>query len=293
MTDTLEAHEYLTVRELAELLRIKERKVYDLAASGQVPCSRATGKLLFPANEIRAWIEGAQSGGQRETVSRPAILLGSHDPLLDWAIRQSRSGIATFYDGSHDGLTRFAAGEGIAAGLHVYEPTTETWNVDAAKAVAGMMDAVLVQFARRQRGIVHRGDRSISSVRDLSGLRIAPRQRESGTAALFANLVAEAGLDPAEIALTDVARTEDDAVQAVRHGDADATFGLAGVAEIYGLDFVPLIEERFDLLVDRKAWFDTPFQQFLQFCGSPGFKSRVEATTGYDTRSLGKVVWNA
>ena len=49
--------EYLTTRELAELLRIKERKVYDLAASGKVPCSRATGRLLFPRAEIEAWIE--------------------------------------------------------------------------------------------------------------------------------------------------------------------------------------------------------------------------------------------
>lgn len=43
-------HEYLTVRELADLLRLKARKVYDLAASGTVPCSRATGKLLCPAD---------------------------------------------------------------------------------------------------------------------------------------------------------------------------------------------------------------------------------------------------
>jgi excisionase family DNA binding protein len=56
-------HEYLTVKELADLLRLKERKIYDLASSGAVPCSKATGKLLFPAAEIRAWIEQAKSGG--------------------------------------------------------------------------------------------------------------------------------------------------------------------------------------------------------------------------------------
>ena len=56
-----EAPVYLTTKELADLLRIKERKVYDLAASGKVPCSRATGKLLFPAAEIRAWIETSRS----------------------------------------------------------------------------------------------------------------------------------------------------------------------------------------------------------------------------------------
>ena len=52
---------YLTTRELASLLRIKERKVYDLAASGQIPCSRAMGKLLFPRKAIEAWIAGGGS----------------------------------------------------------------------------------------------------------------------------------------------------------------------------------------------------------------------------------------
>ncbi|WP_407943286.1 helix-turn-helix domain-containing protein [Mangrovicoccus ximenensis] len=72
MTDLqIPPHEYLTVRELAELLRLKERKVYDLAASGELPCSRATGKLLFPAAEIRAWIEGARGGRSMAAAPRP------------------------------------------------------------------------------------------------------------------------------------------------------------------------------------------------------------------------------
>ena len=54
--------QYLTTRELAELLRIKERKVYDLAASGEVPCSRATGKLLFPREAIDAWLQRHSDG---------------------------------------------------------------------------------------------------------------------------------------------------------------------------------------------------------------------------------------
>ena len=136
MTDTgFPDHEYLTVRELADLLRLKERKVYDLAASGTVPCSRATGKLLFPAAEIRAWIERARSGGDGavglSATARPAILLGSHDPLLDWAVRQSRCGLATFYDGSLDGLDRFARGEGMIAGLHIHDAATGQWNIPA------------------------------------------------------------------------------------------------------------------------------------------------------------------
>ena len=286
--------EFLTVRELAELLRIKERKVYDLAASGEVPCSRATGKLLFPSAEIRTWIESAQSGGAREQVARPPIVLGSHDPLLDWAIRQSMCGLATFFDGSRDGLDRFARGEGVAAGLHIHDDASDSWNAPAAEAAAADCNAVLVTFASRQRGIVYRrGDARPEGLAGLRGLRIVPRQEGSGTATLFARLARDSGLDLGQVDLTDVARTEDDAVEAVRRGEADATFGLNAVARAYGLEFEPVIEERFALLVDRKAWFEPAFQTLLAFCRTQKFHDRAEACGGYDVSNLGRVIWNA
>ncbi|QFT92822.1 PBP superfamily domain protein [Roseovarius sp. THAF9] len=289
-------HEYLTVKELAELLRLKERKVYDLAASGAVPCSRATGKLLFPANEIRDWIEQAQSGGgsARPAEPRPPIMLGSHDPLLDWAIRQSRCGLATFHDGSLDGLQRFVAGEGVAAGLHLHDPMRDTWNVSAVSKSAALQDAVLVLFAKRRRGLVIRPDgRAPAGLSDIACLRLVPRQAGSGTDRLFRNLATRDGLDLGALDLADVARTEDEAVEAVRRGAADVTFGLEGVAHSYGLEFVPVIEEEFALLVDRKAWFETPMQSLLAFCQTDAFHERARTQDGYDTQGLGTVLWNA
>ena len=127
--------EYLTTKELAELLRIKERKVYELAASGEVPCSRATGKLLFPRHAIDAWVAHKSSGLASDVpLHRPNVFLGSHDPLLEWALRESRSGLATYFDGSLDGLKRFADSEGIAAGMHVYTPETADWNSPLIRA---------------------------------------------------------------------------------------------------------------------------------------------------------------
>ena len=292
MTD-FEAYEYLTVKELADLLRIKERKVYDLAASGKVPCSRAMGKLLFPAADIRAWIDNAKSGGESD-VERPDIFLGSHDPLLDWAIRQSGSGLATFFDGSLDGLEKFRSGGGVASGLHMFDATAKSWNVTEAAGFAGNQNATLITFAKRQRGLVFRfdGPRPVS-VADLRGLRIAPRQEGSGTAKLFDSLARKGGLARTDARFTDVARTEDEAAQLVRSGDADVTFGLQPVAETYGLDFVPLIEERFDILVDRKAWFDPPLQTLLEFCRSEAFLHRANSQSGYDVSKLGQVIWNA
>lgn len=295
-------HEYLTVKELAALLRLKERKIYDLAATGALPCSRATGKLLFPAAEIRQWIENAKSGGfagPAEVVARPPIVLGSHDPLLDWAIRQSRCGLATYYDGSLDGLDRFVLGEGVAAGLHIYDAKTESWNAQAvAEAVgsqkAGRQNAVLISFAVRHRGLVFRsGAASPAGLSDLTGLRLIPRQVGSGTDTLFKELAARDGLDLSRLDLAEVARTEDEAVEAVRRGDADVAFGLEAVARSYGLEFTPVIEERFALLVDRKAWFEPPIQTLIGFCQTEVFLSRATTYGGYNVADFGSVVWNA
>lgn len=296
MTDQAEipTPEFLTVRELAELLRIKERKVYDLAASGEVPCSRVTGKLLFPEPAVRAWIARESSGAQTRK-DRPAVFLGSHDPLLDWTIRQSRSGLATLFDGSLDGLTRFRACEGVATGFHIRDPASGSWNVRAVSDDCRGENAVLIAWAIRRRGLVVREEDGgrIVGLRDLGGRRLVPRQPESGAQALLERCLAEAEVPSDALTLTPPARSENDAVLAVAQGAADVAFGLEALARPYNLHFVPIVEERFDLLVDRRAWFEPPMQKLLAFCATPEFESHAASLAGYDVSVLGAVRWNA
>lgn len=293
MNETATETEFLTVKELAELLRTKERKVYDLAASGQVPCSRATGKLLFPTKEVRAWIEDRRSGPAGNK-ARPNVFLGSHDPLLDWALRQSRSGLATFFDSSLDGLARFVNGEGIATGLHIHDKSGG-WNRAAVSSAAQNSDAVLVRWATRRRGLVIRPEMAdrIRSVADLKGLRAAPRQSKAGAELLFRQVLAEAGVSAGQLVFTEPCLSENDAVLSVAQGDADFAFGLETLARPFGLAFVPVIEEQFDILVDRRAWFEPPMQALLAFIRTPEFQDRAERMTGYDIGNIGAVQWNA
>jgi excisionase family DNA binding protein len=285
--------EFLTVPELAALLRIKERKVYDLAAAGTVPCSRATGKLLFPEQAVRAWIARESTGAPADPV-RPAILLGSHDPLIDWAIRASGCGLATYLDGATDGLERFRTGAGVAAGLHLFDAATGQWNVPAVAQAFEAENVALIEFAKRQRGLVLRADGPRPAVlADLAGLRMAARQEGSGTAQLYAHLAVEAGLDPGSVEIAETALTETEAVQAVARGTADVTFGLEAIARDFALPFVPVVEERFDILVDRRAWFEPPLQALMAFCRSEQFRARAAALGGYDVSGCGTVVWNA
>jgi len=277
---------YLTTRELADLLRIKERKVYDLAASGEVPCTKVIGKLLFPRDKIEAWIASGSSGPDVPVSGpRPGIVLGSHDPLLDWAIRESRCGLASNFDSSLDGVQRFAAGEGMMAGVHVFDAATGDWNSCARVdgAVAGLR-CVRVEWAARSRGLIVAAgsETEMAELSSLPGRRIVPRQATAGSQVLFEHLIREAGLDPQALDWTRPALSESDAATAVLDGKADAAFGLAALAGQYRLGFVPLIDERYDLIVDRHAWFEGPFQAFLAFCCSDDFAERAGELAGYD-----------
>lgn len=290
--------EYLTTRELAELLRIKERKVYDLAASGDVPVSRATGKLLFPRKAVEAWLASSQSGApavaSQEAAARPNVFLGSHDPLLDWALRESRCGVATFFDGSLDGLSRFVAGQGIAAGMHVHDTQNDSWNVPVVAEKCGQMAVVLVEWAQRQRGLVVAEGvaEKIGGVSDLKGMRVATRQPEAGAQQLFLEALTSAGLGVDDLGETLEVRTEVEAVMAVLEGKVDAAFGLEALAGQLRLAFVPLLTERFDLLVDRRAWFERPMQSLLTFCGTERFAARAKEFAGYDVSGFGRVHFN-
>ena len=288
--------EYLTTRELAELLRIKERKVYDLAASGQVPCSRAMGKLLFSRDAIEAWIAAGQTGPMHShhDRSRPNVFLGSHDPLLEWALRESRSGLATYFDGSSDGLRRFIANEGIATGLHLHDVETGDWNVPQIAMQCGGLPVVLVEWAKRQRGLILRPrmKKKVRELADVGGLRFATRQEDAGAQLLLIELLAKADVPTKDIKSTAVVRSEADAALSVLEEKADVSFGLESLAVQYRLSFVPILEERFDLLVDRRAWFEAPMQTFLGFCRSAAFRKRAADFAGYDVSEAGRVHFN-
>ncbi|MEL6225770.1 MAG: helix-turn-helix transcriptional regulator [Pseudomonadota bacterium] len=288
---------YLTTKELAALLRIKERKVYDLAASGAVPCSKATGRLLFPRAEIEAWISSKRSDTASQPgvpLERPNIVLGSHDPLLEWALRESRSGLATYFDGSIDGLERFALGGGIAVGIHLFDAKTRDWNTPALIGTSADMPVVAIEWARRARGLVIAPGLSAKpqSISELDGLCFAARQPEAGAQILFESLCTDGRVTFSDMTTTVIARSEADAALAVAEGRADVCFGLEALARQYHLDFVPIIEERFDLVVDRRAWFEPSLQALASFIQSDAMRERAADSPGYDITNIGQVHFN-
>ncbi|QEW19677.1 putative molybdopterin biosynthesis protein MoeA/LysR substrate binding-domain-containing protein [Marinibacterium anthonyi] len=278
----------LTTKEVADLLRVKERKVYDLASAGEIPHRRVTGKLLFPKAEIMAWIDG---NGTATAAARPAVITGSHDPLLDWALRESGAGLAQMINGSGDGLGLFERGDAAVAGIHV--PDASGWNIGTVSAM-GLSDCVLVGWAERSRGLILSPQilGNVRTVADIAGRRVVLRQAGAGAAALFDMLIDEAGLSPQDLdPVTLPARTESDAAAAIACGEADVALGIEAMARQFRLGFVPLLSERFDLLIDRRSYFTAPVQALLGFARTEAFRDRARALGGYDLAGCGQVRW--
>ena len=88
------------------------------------------------------------------------------------------------------------------------------------------------------------------------------------------------------------ARTEAEAAAAVASGQAEAAPGLAAMARQFRLDFVPLVTERYDIAIDRRAYFEPRWQALAAFCRSSAFAAKAEELGGYDLSGHGTVHWN-
>ncbi len=287
----------LTTAEVAVYLQLRERKVYELVRQQAIPCTRAGGKLLFPRAQIDRWASSHEDAGEQ---TRPtlAVLAGSQDPLLDWALTESGGEWATLCRGSGDGVQRLLQRDAMAAGLHVFNPATGHYNEPDHLGLAGIPDLLVIRWARRSQGLVVAQDNplGIRSLADLApaGATVAYRQPQAGAHGLFRWLLEREGVDPARLRFAEhPSLSEDNLAQDVRAGEADAGLAVEAVARRYGLGFIPLHEEVFDLAMRRRSFFEPTVQQLLAFARTARFRDRLAAMGGYDISELGETAYNA
>jgi excisionase family DNA binding protein len=279
----------LTTSEAADYLRLKERKLYELVAEQAIPCTKVTGKWLFPQVELDHWLMSSLSRPAGLEPAEPMpIVGGSHDPLLDWALRESGSGLATLPEGSEAGLLRFETGDIVASALHLHSlADDDDANVAALAARASFHDAVLVGFVRREQGFVvsPRNPLAIGGIADVASkaARMAVRPQGAGAQLLLLNLLHQAGLTLDGLAtVAPACPTGPDIAQAIRAGRADCGIATRAVAHAAGLGFVPIVWENFDIVMRQRAYFRPPLQALISFIRSDAFAARASELGGYD-----------
>lgn len=290
---------YFTSEEAAAYLRIRERKLYELAATGGVPCAKVGGKWVFPRAALDRWIEaGMARPAGVSPAEPPPIVGGSTDPLLEWAARKSGSGLALLPEGSEAGLARLAENSVAIAAVHLHDLENDTRaNEDSVAAHPDLYDCVVVGFVRREQGLlVAPGNpKKLESVLSAvaAGASFGMRQPGAGAQLLLERLLKWAGLRLSDLKTAAAPfATGQDLAQAIRSGEVDCGLATRAVATGLGLGFAPLEWERFDLVLRRRTYFQPGPQALFALMRGDAFRRQAEALTGYDLSETGVVRLN-
>ena len=295
--------ELMNTREVARYLGINDKKVYFLAKAGKIPCTRVTGKWTFPKKLIDRWIEESASGlveRKAKTEERDLLLVtGSDDRSLGslHALNEAQTQTASFFMttiGSSAGLAAIRSGVADFATAHLLEPA-RTGADNLAPQELLPSDTVVVELFYRELGmLVAAGNpKSIKSLRDLTRpkLRIINRQPGSGTRIYLDQELLRFRLNGKKISGYDsIVSTHLEAGLRVLGGAADVGLATLTTAQLLGLDFIPFIRERFDLLVPKDRFFTRGIQALLGIVGSREFRARVDSLGGYDVTESGRII---
>jgi excisionase family DNA binding protein len=301
--------DFLTTRGVAEHLGIHEKQVYALVKAGKIPASRVTGKWLFPRRLLDEWIENTALEGLAAARTRgkkiEGVLLaaGSHDPVLD--ILQShltsrRAGVVLFSaaTGSSEGLRMLNLGHTDLAWSHLADPATGEYNVPHVKRTVTAVRPVVANLLWRELGFVAAPGNplSISGFEDLGrpGVRLINRQAGAGTRLLLDRRLDELGIAPSGVAgYGREAATHYEVGLAVLSGEADTGLASGSVARMLGLEFIQVVQERFDLVTTKETYFGPGVQAILEALRDADFRRRVANLGHYDFRDAGKILYAA
>jgi excisionase family DNA binding protein len=293
---------FLSAKELAEYIGINEKKIYFMAKAGKLPCTRVTGKWLFPKNLIDEWIEeNSRRGLGNKKLSQGEFLLaaGSDDPSLGilrdlYSARKTAAALFFATAGSSGGLASIRDGVADVALSHLLDPDTGDYNLSFVRDAipAGV---ALVPLFHRELGMVlgAQNPLGLRTLADLgrTGVRIINRQVGSGTRHYTDQQFSKLGIDGKKITGYDESvSTHLEVGFKVLRQHADVGIATAVTARLLGLAFIPLIQERFDLVIPKARFFDPGIQALLEIVGSREFRERVESMGGYDTSDSGRLI---
>ena len=292
-----------------EYLRVTVGKVGDRMVASPLPRGAGTITSLVRADgivRIPSGVQGYQAGEDvtvylyrtPEEIDKTIVILGSHDLTIDLiaqnlARRSLRVSSANV--GSMGGLIALNRKEAHAAGSHLLDPETGDYNLSYVKKYISSIPVDVITLVHRQQGLIlQQGNpKKIGALDDLaqSEIRIVNRQRGSGTRLLLDFHLSQLGISKEEInGYSWEEYTHMTVASAVASGRADCGMGILAAANALGLDFIPLFEERYDLIIPSEFSNSSLLNPLFDLLASGQFHAEVGDIPGYDTREMGKVV---
>jgi putative molybdopterin biosynthesis protein len=276
------------------------------------PLARGAGVVMSLARadgiaRIPRFSEGLHAGAavqvellrEPATIERTLVAIGSHDLALDLLASHIRrlspaTRLSSANVGSLGGLMALQRRDAHLAGTHLLDEETGAYNRPFVARLLPDEAIVLVHLADREQGFIlpPGNPLGLAALADLArpGVRLANRQRGSGTRVLLDYHLRRAGIDPAAVAGYEREEFTHMAVAAaVLSGAASVGLGILAAARALGLEFVPLFRERYDLAIPRRHWESELLAPLRAALADPEYRAAVDALGGYDVSQMGEV----
>jgi excisionase family DNA binding protein len=300
--------EMMNTKEVAHFLGIHEKQVYALIKSKRIPSTRVTGKWVFPKKLIDGWIESnaQKSLGQAREKSRRVegalLASGSNDPILDILHTYMRNLYPEFYiltanTGSTDGLKALNKGYTDIAWSHLFDPKTGEYNIPFLPNYVPDIKPVVVNLFCRDLGflVTAKNPLGIHGFEDLARkeVKFINRQKGAGTRVLL-----DFNLKRLRIPSSQITGYEKEVYTHLEVGisilskESDVGIATVAVSKFFGLSFIPITTESFDMILDQSTFFEKGVQAFMEVLNSDGFRKRITKLGNYDFKNSGKILYS-
>jgi molybdate-binding protein/DNA-binding transcriptional regulator YhcF (GntR family) len=231
--------------------------------------------------------------------------VGSHDPAVSLltahfdefcTAETATCTLQVAYSGSLGGLIALAEGKAELAGVHLWDEETDAYNDPFVRRLLPGRRVALVTLAHRRLGLMvaRANPHGITGLADLArgGLRFVNRQQGAGTRVWLDAQLRRAGVDTETITGYDhMVSTHVDVANAIAEGAADVGLGIEAAALTYGLAFLRLTTERYDLVIPASTWELGPVQAMVRWLERAEARAAIAGLGGYETEQTGRVRW--
>lgn len=299
-----------TTDELATMFKISKHTVYELIKRGELQAFKVGNKMRIEHAEVERYKQlKASSQNHSNAQTSPLYpkaytlkLAGSHDFLVEHLVKYSANesaglAIQPSYIGSLEGLMMLYRGNADIAAIHLLDPASQEYNLPFIRQLFVHEPITVIRLASREQGlIVAKGNpKNISNVTDFArkDVTIVNRQKGAGTRFLLDSFLAEKNISPHSIkGYENEEWNHLGAASHISRGSADVAFGIKYAAIQLGLDFIPVTNEKFDLVLRWTEENKSPMEHLLDLIHFTTFKDSILELEGYDAGELGKIIYN-
>ena len=302
----------LSTQEVADILHVSKSTIYDLIRRGEIHSYKIGRKVRFTQDDVDAYIARSRHEHSTRSVQKvdthstlltpdkqelPELIISGQDVVLDILtgfLQQEGVNAARTYLSSFEGLLSLYQDKVQVVACHLYDG--EGFNTSYVRSMMPGVSASLVNISYRTLGFyVKSGNpKGVTGWKDLTreDLTILNRRVGSSARIVLDVQLKKLGIPAARLKGYDrIMKSHLTMAAAVAEGEADLAIGTERISrQMEGIDFIPLLEERFDLVIKKESMETAAVQTLMRLLQDPVFRKEIAPFSGNDYRDLGKIV---